>query len=55
MHVKYRQDNYVSYDIVYRYVWDNGHGLTTYVNFIVKCVCVIWALDPMVVLWLALP
>jgi hypothetical protein len=53
MHVKYIQDNFTSYDIVYQYVHDNNHGLTIYVNFMVKCVCVcvIWALDPMIVLW----
>jgi hypothetical protein len=27
----------------------NGHGLIIYVSFMVKCVCDIWALDPMVV------
>jgi hypothetical protein len=25
--------------MVYRYVWDNGHGLTIHVNFMIKCVC----------------
>ena len=39
MHIKYRQDNFALYDIVYWYVQDNGHGLTIYVNFMVKCVC----------------
>jgi hypothetical protein len=39
MHVKYRQDNFASYDMVHRYVWDNGHGLTIHVKFMVKCVC----------------
>jgi hypothetical protein len=28
-----------SYDMVHWYVRDNGHGLTTHVNFMVKCVC----------------
>jgi hypothetical protein len=40
MHVKYIQDNFTSYDMVYQYVHDNNHGLTIYVNFMVKCVCV---------------
>ena len=39
MYVKYKQDNFVLYDIEHRYVRDNGHGLTIYVKFIVKCVC----------------
>jgi hypothetical protein len=39
MHVKYIQDNFTSYDMVYQYVHDNSHGLTIYVNFMVKCVC----------------
>ena len=38
MHVKYKQDNFASYDMVYRYVRDNGHELTIHVNFMVKCV-----------------
>jgi hypothetical protein len=38
MHVKYKQDNFALYDMVHRYVWDNGHRLTIYVNFMVKCV-----------------
>jgi hypothetical protein len=29
----------MSYDMVHRYVRDNGHGLTIHVNFMVKCVC----------------
>jgi hypothetical protein len=39
MHVKYRQDN------LHRMTWyigmcnSNGHGLSIYVNFMVKCVC----------------
>jgi hypothetical protein len=41
MHVKYKQDNFVSYDMVHQYVWDNDHELTIYVNFMVKCVCYI--------------
>ena len=39
MHVKYRQDNFASYDMVHQYVRDKGHGLTIYVKFMVKCVC----------------
>ena len=52
MHVKYRLNNFASYDMVHWYMRDNGHELTIHVNFMVKCVYVIWALDPMVVLWL---
>jgi hypothetical protein len=39
MHVKYKKDNFSSYDIVHRYERDKGHGLTIHVNFMVKCVC----------------
>jgi hypothetical protein len=39
MHVKYGQDNFASNDMVHWYVRDNGHGLTIYVNSMVKCVC----------------
>jgi hypothetical protein len=35
--------------MVHQYVWYNGYGLTIYVSFMVKCMCVIWALDPMIV------
>jgi hypothetical protein len=40
------------YDMVHRYMWDNGHGLTIHVKSIVKCVrgCDIWALDLMIIL-----
>jgi hypothetical protein len=38
MHIKYRQDNFASYDMIHSYVQDNGHELTIYVNSIVKCV-----------------
>jgi hypothetical protein len=50
MHVKYKQNNFALYDMIHQYVWDNGHGLTIYVNFYGQ-MCVIWVLDPMVVLW----
>jgi hypothetical protein len=39
MYVKYRQDNFASYDMIHPYVRDNSHELTIYVNSMVKCVC----------------
>jgi hypothetical protein len=39
MHVKYKQDNFALYDMIYWYVQDNSHGLIIHVNFMVKCVC----------------
>jgi hypothetical protein len=48
MHVKYRQDN------LHRMTWytgtcgSNGHGLTIHVNFMVKCVRYVRAVDPLV-------
>ena len=30
----------ISYDMVNRYVQDNGYGRTIQINFMVKCVCV---------------
>jgi hypothetical protein len=41
MHVKYGQRLIASYDMIHRYVRDNGRGLTVHVNFMVKCVCYI--------------
>jgi hypothetical protein len=47
-HIKCKQDN------LYRMTWytgtcsNNGHGLIIHVNFMVKCVCYMGALDPMV-------
>jgi hypothetical protein len=34
MHVKYKQDNFTSYDMIHRYVQDNSHKLTIHVNFL---------------------
>jgi hypothetical protein len=48
MHVKYRQD------YLHRMIWytgicsSNGHGLTIHVNFMVKCVRYVRAVDPLV-------
>jgi hypothetical protein len=53
MHLKYRQYNFASFDMVHWYMRDNGHTLTIHFNF--GQMCVIWALDPMVVLWLTQP
>jgi hypothetical protein len=39
MHVKYKQDNFSSYDMIHQYVRDNSYGLTIHINFMVKCVC----------------
>jgi uncharacterized cysteine cluster protein YcgN (CxxCxxCC family) len=46
--IKYRQNN------LHRMTWytgtcgSNGHGLTIHVSFMIKCVCYIEALNPMV-------
>jgi hypothetical protein len=39
VHVKHRQRLIESYDMVYRYVQNNSHGLIIHVNFMVKCMC----------------
>jgi hypothetical protein len=48
MHVKYRQDNLHCMTWYTSTCGSNGHGLTIHVSFMVKCVCYVRDVDPLV-------